>query len=199
ELFKKNLTEWQGRKVLMACYSEGSLARVRQICEEHQIPLGGVEFVLLPLEHGFVADDLVVITEQDLLGDRLTRQTRKRRSKSALRDASELNVGDLVVHIEHGIGKFDGLITLNVDGAAHDCVRILYADNDKLFIPVESLDVLSRFGSDQSSTALDKLGGVGWQSRKARVKKKLLEMAEGLIAIAAKRKTAEAPEMTPPE
>ncbi len=197
ELFKKNLTEWAPRKVMLACYSEGSRERVKQLCTEHGV--SGPEFVILSLEHGFIADDLVVITEQDLLGDRLTRQTRKRRNKSALRDASELNIGDLVVHIEHGIGKFDGLITMTVDGAAHDCVRILYADNDKLFIPVESLDVLSRFGSDQSNAALDKLGGVGWQSRKARVKKKLLEMAEGLIAIAAARKTAAAPEMSPPE
>ncbi len=101
--------------------------------------------------------------------------------------------------MEHGIGKFDGLITLEVDGVAHDCVRIIYADNDKLFIPVESLDVLSRFGSEMNTTALDRLGGAGWQARKARVKKRLLEMAEGLIEIAAKRKTAEAPEITIPE
>jgi len=217
ELLKENLRQWSNeqKKVLLACYSEGSLDRVRQLCKEHDIPTdsviehadkikslksGIVHFCLMALEHGFVANDLVLLTEQDFLGDRLTRSAkRRRRNESALTNVSELNPGDLIVHMEHGVGKFDGLITLTVDGVAHDCVRILYADNDKLFIPVESLDVLSRFGSDQNNTPLDKLGGLGWQTRKARVKKRLLEMAEGLIAIAAQRKTAEAPEISLPE
>ena len=217
DLLKTNLQQWslEKKKLVLACYSEGSLDRVRQLCKEHSIPTdsvidhgdavktlktGIVHFCLLSLEHGFVADDLVLLTEQDFLGDRLTRSAKRRRkNESALTNVSELNQGDLIVHMEHGVGKFDGLITLTVDGVAHDCVRILYADNDKLFIPVESLDVLSRFGSDQNNTPLDRLGGLGWQTRKARVKKRLLEMAEGLIAIAAKRKTAEGPEISIPE
>lgn len=202
DLLKANLAEWQKakKKIMLACYSEGSLERVRQLCKEHDIQVDRISFIQLSLEHGFVADDLVLLTEQDILGDRLTRPAkRRRRNESALTNVSELNVGDLIVHTEHGVGKFDGLITLTVDGVSHDCVRILYADNDKLFIPVESLDVLSRFGSDQNNTPLDKLGGLGWQTRKARVKKRLLEMAEGLIEIAAKRKTATAPEISIPD
>lgn len=217
DALKANLQQWasDGKKSVIACYSEGSLERVRQLCTEHAIPHDGViaqgenfkalktgiiYFCILPLEHGFVAPDLALITEQDFLGDRLTRPAkRRRRSENVLTNVSDLNVGDLIVHVEHGVGKFDGLVTLTIGEVAHDCVRILYADNDKLFIPVESLDVLSRFGSDQNTTPLDRLGGAGWQARKARVKKRLLEMAEGLIAIAAKRKTAEAPEISIPD
>lgn len=202
ELLKKYITEWSAahKKTIIACYSEGSRDRLRQLCDEHHVSLVGVDVVVLPLEHGFIAPDMAVLTEQDILGDRLVRASASRkRNKNALRSASELNIGDLVVHIEHGIGKFDGLVTVTVDGAAHDCVRIVYADNDKLFIPVESLDVLTRFGSDQATATLDRLGGVGWQSRKARIKKKLLDMAEGLIALAAKRKTATAPDITIPD
>jgi transcription-repair coupling factor (superfamily II helicase) len=202
EALKANLLQCaaQKKKVILACYSEGSLARVKQLCIDHHIPTNKIEFILLSLEHGFVAPDLALVTEQDFLGDRLTRAVkRRRRRENALTNVSDLNIGDLIVHMEHGVGKFDGLITLEVDGVAHDCVRIIYADNDKLFIPVESLDVLSRFGSDMNTTQLDRLGGAGWQARKARVKKRLLEMAEGLIEIAAKRKTAEGPEISIPE
>ncbi|MDB5477514.1 MAG: mfd, partial [Alphaproteobacteria bacterium] len=217
DLLKANLQQWanEKKKTLLACYSQGSLERVRQLCKEHAIPAGElvesaakiaalktgfVHFCLLSVEHGFIAPDLAFLTEQDFLGDRLTRTVKRRkRDANVFTNVSELVTGDLVVHVEHGVGKFDGLVTLEVDGIAHDCVRIIYADNDKLFIPVESLDVLSRFGSDQNTTALDRLGGAGWQSRKARVKKRLLEMAEGLIEIAAKRKISTAPEIALPE
>lgn len=217
ELLKANLNSWtkDKKKTVLACYSEGSMARVRQLCQEHFIPLGQdietghdlkslkagvVNFCVLAIEHGFVDPYLALITEQDFLGDRLTRSAkRRRRNQDVLGNVSELTVGDLVVHTEHGVGRFDGLITLEIGGVAHDCVRLIYADNAKLFIPVESLDVLSRFGSDQNTTALDRLGGAGWQSRKAKVKKRLLEMAGGLIEIAAKRKTANAPEISIPE
>lgn len=201
-LMQANVIEWknQKKKIILACYSEGSLDRVKNLCKEHNISIDKIEFALLSLEHGFIAPDMALITEQDFLGDRLTRAVkRKRRKENVFSNVSELVVGDLIVHSEHGVGRFDGLITLDIAGVAHDCVRIIYADNDKLFIPVESLDVLSRFGSEMNNTALDRLGGAGWQARKARVKKRLLEMAEGLIEIAAKRKTAEAPEISIPE
>lgn len=202
ERLRNSLQQWQNekKKIIFACYSDVSLERLRKLCDDHNIPAQKIDFVLLSLEHGFVAADMVVLTEQDILGDRLTRAPKKkRRNQDVFANVSELTVGDLVVHAEHGIGRFDGLITLTLDDAAHDCVRILYADNDKLFVPVENLDVLSRFGSDHATAQLDKLGGAGWQSRKARIKKRLLDMAEGLIAIAAQRKTAQAPEIEAPE
>lgn len=81
-----------------------------------------------------------------------------------------MNEGDLVVHIDHGIGRYKGLETLQVGGAPHDCVCLVYADDDKLFVPVENIEVLSRYGSEQAGVLLDKLGGAAWQARKSRLK-----------------------------
>lgn len=82
--------------------------------------------------------------------------------------------------------------TLKAGGLLHDCLKITYAGGDRLFVPVENIDLLSRFGNSDGQTELDKLGGAGWQARKARVKKDLMKMAEGLLAIAADRLLSEA-------
>src|SRR5262249_10514279 len=138
---------------------------------------------------GFVAADVAVVTEQDILGDRLVRAAkRKRRAENFLIEASSLTEGDLVVHIDHGIGRYDGLARIEVAGAPHDCLRVLYADNDKLFVPVENIDVLSRYGSEEAGAQLDKLGGIQWQQRKARAKQRINEIADQLMKIAAERK-----------
>lgn len=175
------------RKTLIACYSEGSRDRLKGMMEHAGIqPMP--EMVILGLEHGFVADDLAVLSEQDILGDRLTRRaSKKRKSDNFLTEVSSLNEGDLVVHVDHGVGRFDGLETLKAGGILHDCLRLIYDGGDKLFVPVENIEVLSRFGSDEGLSQLDKLGGAGWQARKAKVKKDLMIMAEGLLKIAAAR------------
>jgi len=100
---------------------------------------------------------------------------------------SSLDEGDLVTHIDHGIGKFLELETVTIGKIHHDCLKIEYAGGDRLFVPVENIEVLSRFGGDEGTVQLDKLGGAGWQARKARVKKDLMEMADGLLKIAAAR------------
>lgn len=209
DLAKYILTLQSEKKtVLIACYSQGSRDRMKVMMEEggaglpypcdnwHQVTrlkAGQVGAVILHLEHGFVADDLAVITEQDILGDRLARKSAKRRkADNFLREVGSLSPGDLVVHIDHGVGRFEGLETLKAGGLLHDCLKITYAGGDRLFVPVENIDLLSRFGSDEGHTELDKLGGAGWQARKARVKKDLMRMAEGLLAIAANRLLREA-------
>ena len=98
-----------------------------------------------------------------------------------------MSIGDLVVHVEHGIGRYQGLKTLTVQDAPHDCLHLEYFDNAKLFLPVENIELLSRFGSDDVEVQLDKLGGVAWQSRKAKMRARIKMLAEQLIAIAAKR------------
>src|SRR5262249_17528767 len=156
--------------------------------------------VPLALERGFVTSDLALITEQDLLGDRLVRSARKKRRADAfIADASQISEGDLLVHGEHGIGRYNGRETLTVGGAPHDCLRLTYAGNDRLYVPVENIDVLSRFGSEQAGVQLDKLGGAAWQARKAKLKQRIREMAEELIKIAAARMIKDAPPVTPPE
>ena len=127
--------------------------------------------------------DAALVTEQDILGDRLARPPRRRANyQDFVAEVAALAPGDLVVHAEHGIGRYDGLVTLDVAGAPHDCLRVIYAGDDKLFVPVENIEVLSRYGSENLEVPLDRLGGVAWQSRKARVKKRIRDIAGELIA-----------------
>lgn len=204
----------QGRRLLVAAYSTGARERLIGLMRDHAIePLAPVEsgpdaetldsgtigVAVLGLERGFVADDLAVVTEQDVLGDRLARPKRRRSRKSDafVLEMASLNDGDLIVHNDHGIGRYDGLETITAGGAPHDCLRISYAGDDRLFVPVENIDVLSRFGSEDTPAQLDKLGGAGWQARKARVKKRLLEMADQLLQLAAARQVKQATPLSP--
>src|SRR5262249_33670990 len=134
----------------------------------------------------------------DVLGDRFVRPARRRRAAEALTEAASLAAGDLVVHVDHGIGRFSGLRTIEAAGAPHDCLEILYAGNDRLFLPVENIELLSRYAAGGSEADLDKLGGVGWQNRKARLKKRIRDMAEQLIKTAAARLTRSAPALAAP-
>ena len=119
-----------------------------------------IGLAVLGLEHGFETDDLVVLSEQDILGDRLIRSRKKtKRGADFIQDAGTLELGDLVVHVDHGIGRYDGLKTLDVSGAPHDCLLILYHNNDKLYLPVENIELLSRYGSEDENIQLDRLGG----------------------------------------
>ena len=204
-----------GRRVIVVGYSTGARERLRRLLEEHglgtlvpvetgpdalKLDRRMVAAAVISMETGFVTADLAVITEQDILGDRMARSGRKRRKAEAfISEVSALSQGDLVVHVDHGIGRYEGLETLTVSGAAHDCLKLIYADNAKLFVPVENIDVLSRFGSEDTNTPLDKLGGVGWQSRKAKVKKRLKDMAEELMRIAAARAVREAEQLNTPD
>ena len=203
------------RRVVVAGWSEGSLDRLAQILDEHKLgnlkqvatltdvgalASGQAALAVLPLERGFETDDLVVVAEQDILGDRLVRRSKKRRrAADFIAEATSLSAGDIVVHSDHGIGRFIGLRTIEAAGAPHDCIEIHYAGDDRLFLPVENIELLSRFGSDGAEVALDRLGGGAWQSRKARLKRRLLEMAGQLIRLAAERQMRAAPIIQPPE
>ena len=203
----------QGKRVLFASWSEGSSDRLGVMLADHGLadaPLAAdwpsalgrsletVQRAVLPVEHGFVAGDLAVISETDILGDRLARPRKKRRASNFLAEASGLNTGDLVVHIDHGIGRYEGLKTLEVQDAPHDCLELQYADKAKLYLPVENIDLLTRYGSEDNEVALDRLGGAAWQARKARAKARLRDMAEGLIALAAKRALRTGEAIDPP-
>jgi transcription-repair coupling factor (superfamily II helicase) len=203
-----------GRRVLIAAYSQGSRHRLLSVLAERgldrlvpvdgwadvqKLPKAETGMVVLALETGFTTQDVCFVSEQDILGDRLARpQKKRRRSDKFTIDVGELTDGDLVVHAEHGIGRYAGLETLQVSGAAHDCVRIVYAGDDKLYVPVENIDVLSRYGSEETTATLDKLGGVAWQARKAKVQKRLKDMAEQLLKIAALRLLHQTEPLSPP-
>jgi len=203
-----------GSRVVVTTYSTGSRDRLKGLLRDHGVadvaqpetwaevaalPAGTVALVVLGLERGFVAGPLAVVSEGDILGDRLVRQIKRRRASDFISEVASLNDGDLVVHVDHGIGRYDGLVTLAVAGAPHDCLRVLYAGGDKLFVPVENIDVLSRFGSEEAGVQLDKLGGVGWQARKARVRERIRDIADKLIRIAAEREIKQGLALAAPE
>ncbi|NNE58699.1 MAG: transcription-repair coupling factor [Hellea sp.] len=195
------------RTLVVASWTEGSSERLASVFDEHglnlpeikrgpdlfDLPASSVRRAILPIEHGFEFGKLTVLSEQDILGDRLVNRGRKRKAKNFISEASALQPGDLIIHIDHGLGRYLGLKTLSVQNAPHDCLDLEYADNAKLYLPVENIELLSRYGAGGETAVLDKLGGVAWQSRKAKAKNRLRNMAAELIKIAAKRalRTAE--------
>ena len=201
-----------GRKVVLASYTRGSRERLSGLLEDHgvkaqkmvdswQESLGSrtqPALMVLPLEHGFTGDEVAVITEQDMLGDRLVRRRKRRKSADAfLSELASLTPGDLVVHADHGIGRYEGLTSIDVRKSPHDCVAITYNGGDKLYLPVENIELLSRYGNENDGVSLDRLGGEAWQRRKSRMKERIREIAGELIKVAALRATRPAPVAEP--
>ncbi|MEX0319647.1 MAG: transcription-repair coupling factor [Ruegeria sp.] len=195
--------------VLIASYSEGARERLTGLIEDEglaeAIPVSkgnrigkrGLHLAVWALEHGFEAPDMTVISEQDVLGDRLIRQPKKRRkAENFLTETQSLSPGDLVVHVDHGIGRYQGMEVVTAAGAAHECLLLEYAEKAKLYLPVENIELLSKYGHDEG--LLDRLGGGAWQAKKAKLKERIREMADRLIRIAAERALRKAPIMDPP-
>lgn len=198
-----------GKRPLLAAYSMGSRSRIASILEEAGTPVqladtwqealglsakGKPAAMVLPIEASFANDEMELLTEQDILGDRLVRRKKKRKDADAfLAELQALSVGDLIVHTEHGIGKYLGLEPIPVGKSKHDCVQLEYKGGDKLFIPVENIDVLSRYGSSEEAVMLDRLGGEAWQKRRARLKERIREIAGELMQVAAQRALKRAP------
>jgi len=200
-----------GKRPLIALWSEGSRERMGHVLTEHglhnlapvaswpqalALPRVQVSLAVLGLDSGFETADVALITEQDILGERLIRARRpSKRAENFIAEVTSLAAGDLVVHVDHGIGRFSGLRAIEAAGAPHDCLEIHYAGGDKLFLPVENIELLSRYGSDQAGAELDRLGGTAWQARKARMKNRIREIAGELIKVAAERQLREAPRL----
>ncbi|SFH33443.1 transcription-repair coupling factor (superfamily II helicase) [Palleronia marisminoris] len=202
--------------VVVASYSEGARERLRGLLDDEDVKgateirdfrdvpdsKGGLYLAVWSLEHGFEGphgkDRLTVISEQDVLGDRLVRKgPKKRRAENFLSDAQSLSVGDLVVHVDHGVGRFQGLEVVTAAGSPHECALLEYQGGDRLYLPVENIELLSRYGHEEG--ILDKLGGGAWQAKKARMKERIREIADRLIRIAAERLVRSAPILEPPE
>ena len=195
--------------VVIASYSEGARERLGGLLEDEGLGeprvvedmrgvRPGVNLAVWALEQGFEAPGLTVIAEQDVLGDRLIRRTpKKRRAADFLTETQGLSIGDLVVHVDHGVGRYKGLEVLTAVGAAHEMIHLEYADGARLYLPVENVELLSRYGHEEG--LLDKLGGGAWQAKKARLKERIRAIADRLIRVAAERHLRAAPIMDPPE
>ena len=196
--------------VILTSFSEGSRARFAELLNDAGVRdfknidhfqdrgKGALSLAIWGLDEGFEADGLTVISEQDILGDRLIRPTRKRRkAENYLTEAQSLTPGDLVVHIDHGIGRYQGLETIAAAGAPHECIALEYAGSSRLYLPVENIELLSRYGHEEGM--LDRLGGGAWQAKKAKLKERIREMADKLIRVAAERALRKGRVFTPPE
>jgi len=192
----------QGKPLLIACHSVGSRERLYGLLSSHeffclmleswadykQVKGKTVGLVVLPLENGFEHETFILMSEQDVLGERIARASKKKKNADVfMAEAANFSAGELVVHKEHGIGRFEGLVAVSVQGATHDCLKILYEGGDRLFLPVENIDVITRYGMEDEQAQLDKLGGASWQSRKARLKERITLAAEALLKLAAER------------
>ncbi|MEP3297274.1 MAG: transcription-repair coupling factor [Pseudoruegeria sp.] len=199
-------------QVVIASYSEGARERLMGLIEDeglgdaqlvhdfNDVPegKGGIFLAVWALEHGFEGDGITVISEQDVLGDRLIRSgKRKKRAENFLTETQSLSPSDLIVHVDHGIGRYIGLEVVTAAGAAHECIALEYHGGDRLFLPVENIELLSRYGHDEG--LLDRLGGGAWQAKKAKLKERIREIADRLIRIAAERELRSAQIMEPPD
>jgi transcription-repair coupling factor (superfamily II helicase) len=198
-----------GKRVAIALWSEGARERMSHVLADHKLlnltnvgswpqalslQKPAVALAVLGIESGFETADAAIVSEQDILGDRLVRPRRAmRRADNFIAEATSLAPDDLVVHVDHGIGRFAGLQPITAAGAPHDCLEIHYAEGAKLYLPVENVDLLSRYGAEQANVDLDRLGSGNWQARKARMKSRIREIAGELIKVAAERLTREAP------
>ena len=190
-----------GEIMVIVCVSEGSRTRMEGMLKDHEVtakPITawqeaktgypGIYLALLALPRGFIQGNTTVFSEADILGEKIIRKPkRKGNAEKFLAEAASLSEGELVVHKDHGIGKFVGLETLIVGGVAHDCLKLIYHGDDRLYVPVENLDLITRYGSEQTGVALDRLGAAQWQARKAKLKERIKMAAEELLKVAAER------------
>ncbi|MGH9736595.1 MAG: transcription-repair coupling factor [Candidatus Acidiferrales bacterium] len=208
-----------GEHVLLSAASTGELERFADICREYELPyrLGeleddatvtrlaeesstgmgaGVSLVKAPLSEGVAFPDAsVVLYGNGDLFETLPAQQRPRaraRSAAFFSDLSDLKAGDYVVHMDHGIGQFDGLRQVAVDGSSGEFMLLRYAEDAKLYVPLARLDLIQKYQSlGGAKPTLDRMGAGVWEARKTRVKKSLNDMADQLLALYAERKMAE--------
>lgn len=139
------------------------------------------------LTNGFATENSIVICENDIVKVNKAERKRKQIAKNPFRSIASLKQGDFVAHIKHGVGKFVGLVTLSVANVVRDFLQIEYKDKDKLYVPVENVDLLGKYGAGDSEATLDKLGNSAWERKQERVKEKLKDIAYDLVKLSASR------------
>lgn len=203
--------EYEKRPLLFLAYSTGSRERLKTIFQENDflfsfknidtidalpdITTKQSGIAVMEAERGFVSENLVVITERDIFGERLGHSAKKSKKKKNLLTRPMIFLpNDYVVHEEHGIGHYQGLENVVLNDVSHDCLVLLYAEKAKLFVPVENMDCLSSYGKDsENEIPLDRLGNENWQQRKSKMRRQLRDMADELVKVAAERSCQTAP------
>ena len=179
--------------------TQGIAERLNDLLRDYDIVADEQTISVGSLSSGFEipTESLLYYTELDVFGetsgDGQAPKSKGQRPKSKLgafiSDFRDLKPGDYVVHVDHGIGRFEGLQTISSQGAEREFMLLIYADNAKLFVPVERMDLVSRYSSGEAATpTLDRLGGIGWQKTKAKAKRAMRDMADELLKLYAERK-----------
>lgn len=164
------------------------------ITDEENLEKGKVNIILKEMNQGFMYEDKVVLTSKELFSYQSVRKKYKTRFKyaSKIKDLNKLEVGDYVVHAVNGIGIYNGIKTLNHGNLIKDYIEVVYAGNDKLYIPVEKIDLISKYsGNEGVMPKINKLGGSDWNKIKARVKSKIHDIADKLLKLYAEREMRE--------
>ncbi|MGH9868654.1 MAG: transcription-repair coupling factor [Candidatus Polarisedimenticolia bacterium] len=189
-----------GRAVWFLVKSEGRARLVKRLLDDHELeakepgdPDAGLVIGVAGISAGFVLPEagLTVIAEHEVFGEE-ARYRKKSVIPTFTSDFRDLNIGDLVVHVDHGIGRYEGLSRVPGDGQDVDVMVLSYHGQDKLFVPITRLDLVQKYsGAGARSPALDKLGGTGWARTRQKIKKAMQDMAAELLNLYASRKTAQ--------
>lgn len=204
-LVHRFLDEFDGR-VLIAAETQGRRETISELFKRRQLPCtvenwsdflnGHIAFgiSIMPIEQGLIIHkpNIAIITESQLFGERVQqRRLRKRKQQDAaavVRNLTELRIGSPVVHEDHGIGRYLGLIVLETGGVPGEFIQLEYADGDKLYVPVSALDLIARYtGVDPEHAPLHKLGGGQWQRARRRAAEKVYDVAAELLELHARR------------
>lgn len=164
------------------------------VTDEDNLNKGVVNIIPKSLNKGYMYLDYVILTEHELFNYSSSRKKYKTKFKyaSKIKDINKLQVGDYVVHAINGIGVYNGIKTLNYGELVKDYIEVLYAGNDKLYIPVEKIDLINKYsGNEGVVPKINKLGGSDWNKVKARVKSKIHDIADKLLKLYAEREMKE--------
>ena len=192
----------KSKKIIISCRSLGSLHRIKKIIHDNlninfdyindfdEISKDVNFFItVLDIDDSIELNKFIFINEKTLFGYNFSIKEKKNKNKEVFfEEINKLTKGSILVHSDYGLCRFLNINKINVDTSSHDCVELEFADNQKLFLPVENLNNITKYGNDEGQNVqLDKLGSSHWQRRKAEAKKRIKEAAKKLIMIAAKR------------
>jgi len=184
-------------KTVVICVPKNKFRNIRKFLnmkiaetDVKNISKGFVNLVDVNLQTGFIYDDFVILTSHELFIDSSSNKKYKTKFKygSKIKNVDNLEIGDYVVHNSHGIGIYNGIKVLTMNNISKDYLEVLYSGKDKLYIPVEKIDLLTKYvGKDGSVPKINKMDGIDWKKTKNRVKQKVADMADKLLKLYAER------------
>jgi transcription-repair coupling factor (superfamily II helicase) len=205
---RRFIEEFDGR-VLFSAESAGRrevllelLARLklkpREVADWHEFTASKdrLAICIAPLDEGLLLDDIALVAESPLFGQRVMQRRRREKSRdggdNVIKNLTELREGAPVVHIDHGVGRYLGLVTMEFDGQAAEFLALMYAEEAKLYVPVASLHLIARYtGSDDALAPLHRLGSETWQKAKRKAAEQVRDVAAELLDIYARRAARE--------